>query len=576
MKKTLLMLAAIIVIAIGFRFYKLGEVPISPDWDEAALGYNAYSILKTGRDEYGAFLPLTLRSFDDYKPALYAYLAIPSVALFGLSLWSTRLPSAVMGIVGVLGTYFLVIELFRLRAAFDKEKKKITVWEYKFGTLDFPNLTALLASFLMAISPWSIQLSRAAFETNTGDTICILSVAAFLAGLRNKMWLPISALLFGIGLYSYQSERVFVPLLIIFLAVTQWKRIFKKENTGAVIVSIIIGLIFVVPLFPILFGTNGLMRLKATSNFTDTTNLLSTDIQKLELDQKSHDILGLALDNRRIVYVKTVIAGYLSHYSLEWLFLIGDNPRHHAPDMGLMYLWELPFLLYGLYWTWKHTKGPMRTILFGWFLLAPVPAAPTTGLPHALRTFNFLPTFQIFTAAGIVGMISGIYQKVTGRKNNNLRYLIYAVGALYLLFILFNIAYYCDRYFVQQNPESSQYWQYGYKESVALTEKLKGKYQKVMVSTKLDQSYMFFLFYTKYDPSTYQAHGGTVSGGFAEAHNSFDKYEFRSLDWSKEKRDGTILYVGDPSEMPHGNVANINFLNGTPAIVMADQPNGAP
>ncbi|MBI5019248.1 hypothetical protein HZB58_03170, partial [Candidatus Gottesmanbacteria bacterium] len=79
----------IIILAAFLRLWQLGNVPVSPDWDEAALGYNAYSILKTGKDEYGIFLPRTLRSFDDYKPPLYTYLAIPAVAAFGLTTWAT-------------------------------------------------------------------------------------------------------------------------------------------------------------------------------------------------------------------------------------------------------------------------------------------------------------------------------------------------------------------------------------------------------------------------------------------------------------------------------------------------------
>src|SRR3989344_607682 len=112
MKKTALLFVVILFIAAALRLYKLGAVPVSPDWDEVALGYNAYSILQTGRDEYGNFLPMSIRSFDDYKPPLYVYLTIPSVALFGLSVFATRVPSAVMGILAVIGTYVLVRELF--------------------------------------------------------------------------------------------------------------------------------------------------------------------------------------------------------------------------------------------------------------------------------------------------------------------------------------------------------------------------------------------------------------------------------------------------------------------------------
>lgn len=536
MKKTLLSLLVILAIAAGLRFYRLGNVPPSPDWDEAALGYNAYSILKTGRDEYGTFLPLSIRSFDDYKPPLYVYLTVPSVALFGLSVWSTRLPSAVMGILAVLGTYFLVKELLK------------------------NNGYALLSAFLLAISPWSIQFSRIAFEANTGVTVNIWAVTAFLAGLKRRIFLPIAALLFGLGMYAYHTERIFLPLLLSILIVAYRKQLIIRENKKHILIALIAGLLVVAPLVPVVFNQTALLRLRGTSSFTDQTGLLARDITKLEQDQRIGDRIGQLLDNRRIVFAKTIASGYLSHFSLKWLFLTGDNQRHHAPDMGLLYLWELPFLLYGIYRVLKYMKGPVSTVLVGWLLIAPIAASPTTGLPHAVRTLVFLPVFQIFTAIGIAQCLSRQKRMVF----------------LYGVCILFNIVYFFDMYFVQQNPEVSQYWQYGYRDAVAFTEKVKDKYQKVVVSTTLEQSYMFFLFYTKYDPRLYLAGGGTKSGSFEEANNHFDAYEFRKIDWSREKRDGTILYVGDPKEMPHGNVMNITFLDGKPAIEMADQPSGAP
>lgn len=540
MKKTLILLFVILSVAVTLRFYRLGSVPPSPDWDEAALGYNAYSILTTGKDEYGTLLPLSIRSFDDYKPPLYAYLTVPSVALFGLSAWSSRLPSAVMGVLAVLGTYFLVKELLK------------------------NNTYALLSSFLLAISPWSIQFSRIAFEANTGITVNIWAVAAFLAGLRKRIFLPVSAVLFALGMYAYHTERIFLPLLILILAFAYKRELFTKEKTKILVVSSILGILIVAPLIPVVFNQTALLRLRGTSSFTDQTGLLALDITKLERDRATGDRLGELLDNRRIIFAKTVIAGYLSHFSFKWLFLTGDNQRHHAPDMGLMYLWELPFLLYGMYLVIKHMKSPVRTVLVGWLLISPIAASPTTGLPHAVRTLVFLPVFQVFTAVGIAG--------VFGTK----RLWAYAAAALTLVFAVFNFSYYMDMYFVQQNPEVSEYWQYGYKDAVAFTEKVKSTYQKVVVSTTLEQSYMFFLFYTKYDPRLYIAGGGTRSGSFEEANNHFDKYEFRKIDWPREKRDGTILYVGDPKDMPRGNVMNYTFLDGKPAIEMADRPNGAP
>ena len=111
------LLIIITAIALFLRLWQIGVVPPSPDWDEVSLGYNAYSILKTGKDEYGKFLPVVLRSFDDYKPALYAYFIIPFIPLFDLDIVSVRIPSVAFGVLAVIAVYFFVKELFGLSFA---------------------------------------------------------------------------------------------------------------------------------------------------------------------------------------------------------------------------------------------------------------------------------------------------------------------------------------------------------------------------------------------------------------------------------------------------------------------------
>ena len=114
MKK--LLFAGIIFTAIFLRFWQLGSNPPSLTWDEVTWGYNAYSLGIDGRDEFGRFLPLDyLESFGDFKPPVYAYLAIIPVKLFGLNEFAVRFPSAFFGVLTVLATYFLVKTLFHLR-----------------------------------------------------------------------------------------------------------------------------------------------------------------------------------------------------------------------------------------------------------------------------------------------------------------------------------------------------------------------------------------------------------------------------------------------------------------------------
>jgi len=85
-KKPALYLVLILVLAVFLRFYKIGQVPPSLNWDEVAMGYNAYSILKTGQDEWGRKFPLLgFESFGEYKLPVFVYATIPGVWLFGLN-----------------------------------------------------------------------------------------------------------------------------------------------------------------------------------------------------------------------------------------------------------------------------------------------------------------------------------------------------------------------------------------------------------------------------------------------------------------------------------------------------------
>lgn len=542
MKRLLLL---IVVIAAILRLWQLGNVPPSPDWDEVALGYNAYSIMLTEKDEYGTSFPIVLRSFDDYKPALYTYLAIPFIKAFGLNVFATRLPSVVFGVLTVLATYFLVNELFK--------KEKI----------------ALLAAFLLSISPWHLQFSRIAFESNVGLSLNIFAMFFFLKGLKKPWYLMLSSFFAGLSLHAYQSEKVFLPIIFFALFV-----IFKKEILSTkrkyIICSLVVGLVITLPLvWYLATQSQAFLRAKGVSIFADQTPFLKATVARLAQDANRNDILGLVLDNRRVTYVYTAISGYISHFDINWWFLSGDQPRHHAPNMSLLYLWELPFVFIGIYsLLFRPTSGEfdkkVKLLIFAWFLIAPIPASITTGVPHPIRTLNFLPTFQIFVALGIFTFISFI-------SNMRMKYLILS---LYLMFSIFNFLYYLNQYFVQLNFFTSENWQYGYKEAIAEIKRIEPNYDKIIVTNKphLDQSYMFFLFYTQYDPKKYQEHGGTVSGGFAVEHKGFSKFTFRPIDWDKEEKNPRVLYVGRPDDFPQDAkiIKTINFLDGKPAIKIVE------
>ncbi|OGK42493.1 hypothetical protein A3A74_05030, partial [Candidatus Roizmanbacteria bacterium RIFCSPLOWO2_01_FULL_35_13] len=465
----------IIGVAILLRFWQIGNVPPSPDWDEASLGHNAYSIMTTGRDEYGKFLPVILRSFDDYKPGLYAYLIIPFIKLFDLNTMTVRLPSAIFGVLAIIGTYFLVKELFK---------------KSHLSPQDSASNIALLASLLLAISPWHLQFSRIAFEAQVGLSLNIFSILFFIKGLKRGIYFVLSVILATLSIYVYQSEKVYLPILFLSLLIIYWKDLIKASRewiAGAVLVGVLLSI-------PIVYGLvndpNSLLRARGVSSFADQTQFLKRNVVKYADDVERSDIIGMVVDNRRVEYAKAVVAGYISHFNFNWLFITGDIERHHAPNMGLLYLFELPLLLMGIYQlTFGNFSKKTKLTIFAIFLIAPIPASITSGVPHAVRTINFLPTFQIFTSLGILAafyFVSSIKYQVLSIKA---KYLIFTT---FILFFIFNFSYFLNQYFVQQNYYYSESWQYGWKQAVEYVRPIKDKYNKIVVTNDrpLDQSYM--------------------------------------------------------------------------------------
>src|SRR5689334_10972459 len=179
-QKTILIL--IIALAAVLRLWKLGSIPPGLTPDEASLGYNAYSILKTGRDEYGKFMPIIFKSFGDYKPGLYVYTSVPFVAIFGLNEWSVRLPSAIAGLISVYLIYLIVSQLFP---------------EYKY----LGKISAITAG----VNPWLIYLSRGAWEANLSLTLTLLGIYFFIRSFRRKEFLYLSSISFALTLLTYQG-----------------------------------------------------------------------------------------------------------------------------------------------------------------------------------------------------------------------------------------------------------------------------------------------------------------------------------------------------------------------------------
>src|SRR3989344_2294136 len=181
MKKVNIFLLTILFLAAFLRVWGLDKVPPELFGDELDVGYHAYSLLHTGRDYQGQFLPTYIHSFSEWRAPLLMYATVPSVAIFGLNEWGVRLPAAVAGVLSVYLLYIIVSELSK-----------------RYTPSTNHNSLGLIAAFLLAISPWHLQYSRAAFEASLLLTLILSAVLFFFRALRRPFFLTLSAIFFAL------------------------------------------------------------------------------------------------------------------------------------------------------------------------------------------------------------------------------------------------------------------------------------------------------------------------------------------------------------------------------------------
>ncbi len=580
MKKILLII--IIGIAFVLRFYHLGINPPSLYWDEVALGYNAYSISETARDEEGAFMPIQyFRSFGDFKPPVYIYSEVPMIKLFGLNEWTTRFPSAFFGSLSVIVAYLITLQLL----------KRLASHEPTFLHKNTIEWIALLAAFLFAISPWHTQISRVAYEANVALFLVLLGIYLFFKSLENENYKALLLVLSGISFvstfYTFNSNRVFTPLMVILLAIIYRKQLFNdKKSTLKLLVASLISLAILLPLVPHVASHEGQLRYKEVNIFSDP---LPVELSNERIAHLGNTWWAKILNNRRMIYAQNWIDGYFQHFSGKFLFISGDiNPRFSLQDVGELYIIELPFLLIGLYLFLSRRK-PEQLVILGWMFLAPVPAAFARETPHALRSLNILPTFQIIEAYAFIYVINRLNKMQWGWPVLNKKVSNFTVSSL--LVVIFSgviltstVYYYLHNYYVHYSNWTSQEWQYGYKEMISEVAKVKDQYDRIIITDGQGRPYIETLFYLKYPPALFQkerkAHTDETGFGFITV-DGFNKFEFRGINWrneiSKQQAGEKVLLVGTPSELTSKKYfkETINRLNGEPVFILSKVPTGA-
>lgn len=506
MKQKVFVVLFFIILLAGFlRFFDISNVPVSLYWDETASIYNAYSIEKTGKDEYGTPFPLLFRSFNDYKTPANIYLTAISVKIFGLNEFSARFSSALLGTLSVLLSFFLILEIFRN----DRFIKKLSVPLENF---------ALLVTFLFAISPWHIGFSRTGFEANSGLFFLLLGVYLFLRFLsfQKFKFFYSSLIIFAISIYFYRSIFIIAPLFLVYLFLSNYK--FLLSNYKKALLGTLLFLALAVPFVPVMLSKNGMVRQNQVSIVNNSFDAV-WESAKLQ-NQFGNTVVAKAIFNRRFVYAGKFALGYASHFiPTFWLFNGDGNLRHTVVHMGMIYLWEFPFLILGLFILFKLDKKNRNLLLF-WILVTPVPAALSVPAPHALRTLNMLPMPQVVTSLGLLStfyLLKGKFRKM----------FVSIIAVLIPIFFGFYIYYY---YNVSAKKSSSE-WADGYKELAQYVIPKEKEYGKIIISGHYWQPYIYFLFYKNYDPTTFQKYG---------SKKGFDNYFFGGTLWDKGEELGKV------------------------------------
>lgn len=536
----LILFLAIFVLACILRLYQIQDIPPGVNRDEASIGYTAYSLLQTGRDEYGRMFPLSFESFGDWKLPLYIYIVVPFVSVLGLSELAVRLPSAIFGILSVGLSFYLVKLLFK-----DK------------------NL-AFLTMFLAAISPWSIHLSRVESESNTAVFFVLLAVILFVKSLSGKNLLIIpSFFFFALTYFTYAGNHIFTTLLVIGLLLIYKAKIPKTKITliGLALFTLMSGFIF----YHTLFSADK-TKISGISIFGDPSVIHA----KIEIPRNEHnspESLFAKITHNRVVFAGEKIAqNYLNSFSPSFLFANGGtNHAHNIENFGNMYLLEAPFLFLGLIYLIAIKKGREKKLILLWFLIAPIAASITKDAPHTNRMFAIFPMLSLITAFGVIYFVTEFLKKTIFKK--------LFISALVFLFAI-NIALYIDRYYIHFTRNETKSWGVIYKDLLGTLKKENLLDKKIIVSNPTHSPYIFFLFYLQYDPAKYQKEAiryPKTSDGFSDV-KEFANYKFSDIDWNSDINLSDTVLVDDYVKAPHDitgkSTTYTNLPSGEPMFVI--------
>lgn len=401
-----LILLIILALAGFFRLGQLNAIPPGLYPDEAINANDA--LFSPGK----VFYPE-----NNGREGLFHNLVAMSFFIFGPSVWSLRLVSAIIGLLTILGLYLLTLEMFQ----------GSTLKHFSFRGLTSKRAVALLASFFLAISFWHLNFSRIGFRAILLPLILTFSFYFLLKGFRTKTLRDfiLSGLFFGLGFYTYIPFRLAV-LILPFLFFPYW---FSYRREGLQRKYLLFLLYFGAVAFIIALPL-GLYFLSHQEAFISRAAGVSVFAQESPS--------------------KALLESLGRHLAM-FNFSGDSNWRHNFAGLPQL-LWPIGTLfLIGFLLSIKELlrarkqKSLSRLIppclLIAWFFIMLLPGVLTfEGIPHALRVIGVIPVVYIFAALGG----SWLYQIFSSNIRNKEVLLLAS-----LLFLLALTLLQFDKYFNQ-------------------------------------------------------------------------------------------------------------------------------
>ncbi len=499
-----ILLITIVAIAFAIRFINVDTQPPALNWDEVSHGYNAYSLLKTGTDEWGEVPIANFRAYGDYPITGNLYLTVPFVFLFGLNSFAIRFPHVLLGVGTVVASYFLTLGI---------TKKKNS---------------ALLAAFLVSVGPWYIFTSRFVLQSNLSVFFLTAAFACFFNRSKSKYLLSLSVIFLGLTLFSYHTTRIISPLLLLVAALIYRRNIISKS-------IVILSFILFIPLPLILLG--GSARARANEVFLINPGVIAS-IEAQRNESTYPPLIRKVLYNRPVYLAVTVTRNYLDYLSPQFLFFEGGTQYQFSlPHQGLLFPILLPFFYGGLgYSLYKALlkKEKDYQMLSAWFLIAPIPAIITTERFAVLRSSGMLPLPEVFCTLGLVLALHYL------KKKTSISPTLIVGGFTFIVFGF--LTQYLTIYTSSYRTQYSWAWQYGYEQVVNYAYDHYDAYDTIITTKKYGEPHEFFLFYGKVDPQIYK--NNPSLNRYTQSNwwwvDGYDKFVFVN-DWEIPKEGYTFI-----------------------------------